>query len=109
MSKQKVLQIVVGLFAFAGFLVSLAPLIDVIPASYQKYGMATVAFALALEKFLVSINQILVGPTKLQSAAVQEKLSNLPDKSDGFENPDAPVTSNSIDNTNPVAPTITHP
>jgi hypothetical protein len=81
MTKQKILQIIVAVVTVLGVVAGLAPEVNMLPASWQPYGLGMVGIAIGLEKILISTNQILVGPAKLQTAATQEKLAALPDKS----------------------------
>jgi hypothetical protein len=79
-SKQKILQLIVAALAVAGFIATLGPLIDLLPAKWHNYGIGILSAAIALEKVLISFNQILVGPTKLQSASVQDELAQTAPK-----------------------------
>jgi hypothetical protein len=81
MNKQKVLQIIVAVVSVLSVIVGLAPQVNLLPASWQPYAVSIFAITLVLEKVLVATNQILVGPTKLQSANAQTMLAELPDKS----------------------------
>lgn len=101
MTKQKVLQISIAVTTVLGVIAGFAPYMNLLPESWQKYGLGAIGLSIMAEKILISTNQILVGPSKLQSAAVQTSLAELPDKSTADENK---APQGTINPSSPVAP-----
>ncbi len=78
MNKQKILQLSVALVAVLGSVATVGPEItNYLPEKWRPIGLSMVALAIAVEKVLISTNQILVGPAALQTPATQDKLAAM--------------------------------